>query len=97
MLHLGASIPNLSFAADSHYHHICDDVIQGGKMTYHEGCISVPKGSGLGVALDRNKVEEYAKYYKKTGGYPYDRDPQRPDWFNILPEKRWAVLNRNKS
>src|SRR3954454_25091036 len=32
MLHLGAVIPNLSFAADAHYHHLLDDVIEGGKL-----------------------------------------------------------------
>ena len=32
MLHLGAVIPNLSFAADAHYHHLADDIIVGGKM-----------------------------------------------------------------
>ena len=30
MLHLGAVIPNLAFAADAHYHHLTDDVIEGG-------------------------------------------------------------------
>ena len=29
MLHLGAVIPNLTFAADAHYHHLVDDVIVG--------------------------------------------------------------------
>ncbi len=28
MLHLGAVIPNLSFAADAHYHHLTDDIIR---------------------------------------------------------------------
>ena len=37
MLHLGAVIPNLSFAADAHYHHLVDDVIVGGKMKYCNG------------------------------------------------------------
>ena len=32
MLHLGAVIPNLSFAADAHYHHLTDDIIAGGKF-----------------------------------------------------------------
>ena len=32
MLHLGAVVPNLSFAADAHYHHLEDDVIEGGKL-----------------------------------------------------------------
>ena len=37
MLHLGAVIPNLSFAADAHYHHLTDDIIEGGKMQYEDG------------------------------------------------------------
>ena len=91
MLHLGATVPNLSFAADAHYHHITDDIIKGGKMKYHNGCLQVPTGPGLGVELDRDKLEKYAEYFKQTGGYPYDRDPNRPDWYSVLPEKRWAT------
>jgi glucarate dehydratase len=91
MLHLGATVPNLSFAADAHYHHITDDIIKGGKMKYHNGCLQVPTGPGLGVELDREKLEKYAEYFKQTGGYPYDRDPNRPDWYSVLPEKRWAT------
>src|SRR5678810_571557 len=37
MLHLGAVIPNLTFAADAHYHHLRDDVIVGGPMCYDAG------------------------------------------------------------
>lgn len=92
MLHLGAAVPNLSFAADAHYHHLTDDIIAGGKMKYKDGCIQVPTGPGLGVELDRDKLNHYAEYYKQTGGYTYDRDPQRPDWYSVLPEKRWAKL-----
>lgn len=96
MLHLGASIPNLSFAADAHYHHLTDDIIKGGKLQYHNGCICVPLGPGLGVELDHDKLREYAEYYKQVGGYPYDRDPGRPDWYSILPEKKWAKLKKEK-
>ncbi len=94
MLHLGAALPNLSFAADAHYHHLTDDIIKGGKMKYHNGCIQVPAAPGLGIELDRDKLNKYAEYYKETGGYPYDRDPQRPDWYSILPEKRWAQVSK---
>lgn len=34
MLHLGARLPNLSFAADAHLHHLTDVIIVGGKMKY---------------------------------------------------------------
>jgi glucarate dehydratase len=91
MLHLGAALPNLSFAADAHYHHLSDDVIAGGKMKYVNGCIAVPSGPGLGVSLDRDKVAQYAELYRKLGNYPYDRDPKRPGWYAITPERRWAT------
>lgn len=90
MLHLGAALPNLNFAADAHYHHLVDDVIKGGKMQYVDGKIALPKGPGLGIELDREKVAEYAELYKEMGGYPYDRDPGRPDWYTVMPEQRYA-------
>lgn len=90
MLHLGAVIPNLSFAADAHYHHLTDDVIAGGLMKYENGCIKVPMGPGLGVKLDREKVGRYAELYKRLGGYPYDQDPLRPGWTPTIPNTRWA-------
>jgi glucarate dehydratase len=91
MLHLGAAISNLSFAADAHYHHLTDDIIRGGKMRYQNGTIAVPKGPGLGVELDRDKVAQYAELYRELGNYAYDRDPARPDWFSITPERRFAT------
>jgi glucarate dehydratase len=90
MLHLGAVLPNLTHAADAHYHHLRDDVIAGGKMTYVDGAIAVPDGPGLGVRLDQDRVAEYAELYREMGGYPYDRDPARPGWYPLVPNDRWA-------
>lgn len=92
MLHLGAAVPNLAFAADAHYHHLKDDIIAGGKMKYEGGAIRVPEGPGLGVELDRGKLAEYAELYRELGGYPYDQDPLRPGWFPLVPNDgaRWA-------
>ncbi len=90
MLHLGAVIPNLSFAADAHYHHLTDDVIAGGKMKYCAGTIAVPTAPGLGVKLDRDKVKEYHELFRERGGYPYDQDPLRPGWTPLVPNDRWA-------
>ena len=90
MLHLGAVIPNLSFAADAHYHHLFDDIIQGGPMRYENGAIRVPEGPGLGVQLDRGKLGEYHELYRRLGNYPYDRDPARPGWSPLIPNDRWA-------
>ncbi|HVY51070.1 MAG TPA: enolase C-terminal domain-like protein [Devosia sp.] len=90
MLHLGAALPNLSFAADAHYHHLTDDIIKGGKFRYKDGKIAVPKGPGLGVEIDRDKLRQYAELYKELGGYQYDRDPGRPGWYAIVPEHNYA-------
>ena len=90
MLHLGAVLPNLTYSADAHYHHLVDDVIVGGKMKYENGAIRVPEGPGLGVALDRDKLGHYADLYKRLGGYPYDQDPGRPGWVPLVPNTAWA-------
>jgi glucarate dehydratase len=90
MLHLGAVIPNLTFAADAHYHHLTDDLIVGGKMAYRDGAIDVPTGPGLGVRLDRDKLAEYHALFKRLGPYPYDQDPLRPGWTPLIPNQRWA-------
>jgi glucarate dehydratase len=90
MLHLGAVLPNLSFAADAHYHHLTGDIIQGGKLKYENGAIAVPTGPGLGVKLDRDKVAEYHELYLRLGSYPYDQDPLRPGWTPTIPNDRWA-------
>ena len=36
-----------------HYHHLEDDVIQGGPLPYTKGAVAVPTGPGLGVTVDR--------------------------------------------
>ena len=90
MLHLGAVLPNLGYAADAHYHHLVDDVIVGGPMRYEGGAIRVPDGPGLGVTLDRERVARYHALYRELGGYAYDRDPGRPGWFAQVPNHDWA-------
>lgn len=97
MLHLGAVIPNLTFAADAHYHHLTDDIIEGGKFEYRNGAIEVPTGAGLGVKLNRDKLAEYAELYQELGGYNYDKDPLRPDWSPIVPNTRWADPNDDRT
>jgi len=96
MLHLGAVLPNLSFAADAHYHHLTDDIIEGGLMRYEDGSIRVPEKPGLGVKLNRDKLSKYAELFRRLGSYPYDRDPGRPGWTPIIPNDRWADPNDDR-
>ncbi len=97
MLHLGAVVPNLGYAADAHYHHLTDDVIAGGRMRYENGAIRVPDSPGLGIALDREKLKRYHELFRELGGYPYDRDPGRPGWYPLIPNHDWADPTRSTS
>ena len=87
MLHTAASLPNLTYDVDAHYHHLLDDVIIGGKMEYENGEIAVPTGPGLGVELDRDRLARYEELYEKKGDYyaRFHEDTRRPDWFPVNP------------
>jgi glucarate dehydratase len=86
MLHLAAVIPNLAAAPDSHYHHLTDDVIRGGKMKYENGEIAVPKGLGLGIELDRDKLAKYNEMSKTKAMGSWIEDPNRPSLVTYYPK-----------
>lgn len=84
MVHLAAAIPNLNHAIDSHYHDQVDDVITQ-HLVYEQGHFRVPQGAGLGVELDREKVEKYHRLYLDRGAANEFYDPWRPGWIPALP------------
>jgi glucarate dehydratase len=86
MLHLAAALPNLTVAPDSHYHHLTDDIIEGGKLPYRNGKMLVPKGPGLGVKLDRDKLAEYHELSKKKQMGSWIEDPRRPGAITCQPK-----------
>ncbi len=89
-LHACAIMPNMCHAADSHYHHYLDDVIQGGRFEYEDGAMEVPKGPGLGVKLDDDKLNEYAEAFNRDANLRTHGmmrgDSKRPDWIPIKPQ-----------
>ena len=50
----------------------------------------VPDAPGLGIELDRAKLARYHELFNELGGYPYDRDPGRPGWYPLIPNRDWA-------
>ena len=58
MIHLGAVVPQLTMASDTHYPWLVEgtDIIDGPKLAIEGGRMAIPKGPGLGVTLDRDKV-----------------------------------------
>ncbi len=86
-LHLLASISNLSAAADSHYHHLTDDILVGGKLEYTaNGSMAVPQGPGLGVQLDHDKLAQYHELALKQEMGSWIEDPKRPGVVTIQPK-----------
>ncbi|MGB9071584.1 MAG: enolase C-terminal domain-like protein [Terriglobales bacterium] len=86
MLHLAAALPNLTVAPDSHYHHLTDDIIEGGKLPYRKGKMVVPKGPGLGVKLDKDKLAKYHELSKKKQMGSWIEDPRRPGAITCQPK-----------
>ena len=69
MLHVGASVPQLTLASDTHYVWLVDDadILVGGKLQIHDGQMSVPQGPGLGVEIDRDQLSRAQEAYVKSG------------------------------
>lgn len=67
MTHVAASIPNLTYACDTHYPWQEEEVIEGGRIAFDNGAVRVPKTPGLGVALDRAKLAELHEQYRTCG------------------------------
>ncbi|MFN8522542.1 MAG: enolase C-terminal domain-like protein [Chloroflexota bacterium] len=91
MIHLGAVVPNLIYATDTHYPWNTDDIIKGPMFNIVDGSLPVPTGPGLGVELDEDKLEHYHEEYKRARSLARDdvtamrlRDP---DWLPLKP--RW--------
>jgi glucarate dehydratase len=87
MIHTCASLHNLSYDADAHYHHLLDDIIVGGPMKPVDGCYAVPEGPGLGVALDEDRMAKYVELFEKEGDYyaRFHEDVRQPGWFPVNP------------
>jgi glucarate dehydratase len=67
MVHLGAALPKMTYALDTHYPWQSDEIIVGGRMKFEEGSVSVPTGPGLGVELDRAALARLHENYKACG------------------------------
>lgn len=81
-LHVIASTPNFIIANQCMYDWFDDDYIKGGKLPFEKGRLRVPKASGLGVELDREKMLQYHEEYTRVGTYSI---------FGIDPDKQLAA------
>jgi L-alanine-DL-glutamate epimerase-like enolase superfamily enzyme len=85
-LHVMASTPNFTYANQSYASLLIDDVLEGGPLPYRGGTLAVPDGPGIGVALDRERVQRYADLYEREGeGFAF-RDSAAVEATPLLPK-----------
>jgi glucarate dehydratase len=84
MVHLAAALPELGYAIDSHYPDQVDDIITN-PWVFKDGSLTVPSAPGLGVEIDRGKLDFYHRYYLEHPEVNEFYDPARPDWVPALP------------
>jgi glucarate dehydratase len=65
-LQLAAALPVLPYAIDSHYHHQTDDVITK-PFEYRNGSFELPKGPGLGVEIDEERLARLESLNEREG------------------------------
>ena len=84
MVHLGAAIPTVKYALDTHYPWQSDEVIVGGRLKFEDGAVAVPTEPGLGVELDREALAKLHQNYLKCGLTKRDDEPEMqkkvPGW-----------------
>jgi glucarate dehydratase len=91
MTHLAAAVPNLLYASDSHYPWLTEDIIKGPMFTFADGFQEVPKGPGLGVELDEERLAKFAEAYRARRSHARDdvsaMRKRDPEWLPLKP--RW--------
>ncbi len=68
-MHVMASSSNFPMANQAYPEYLSDDVCKGDLFHFRNGCLSVPHGPGIGVELERKKLERYARVYQEEGEF----------------------------
>jgi glucarate dehydratase len=84
MIHLGAALPKVPYALDTHYPWQSDEVITGGRFKFEDGAVAVPAEPGLGVTLDREALAKLHQNYLACGISKRDDETEmkkvNPEW-----------------
>jgi len=91
MVHLGAALPQMDYALDTHYPWQIDEVIEGGKLPIIDGYVSLPDKPGLGVTIDQVALKKLHQNYLDCGLTERDDETamqaKQPGWQFEL--QRW--------
>ncbi len=94
MAHAAASTPHLTYACDTHYPWQAaeDEIVEGGRIQFHGGRVSIPDKPGLGVDLDYDQLARGRERFAKCSFRKRDDEAEMqkhvdPSWKRTLP--RW--------
>jgi glucarate dehydratase len=94
MAHAAAACPYLTYACDTHYpwQTAQDEVVAGGRIAFHDGCVLIPDKPGLGIDLDYDQLARLAERFRKLPYRKRDDEAEMrkhvdPKWRRVLP--RW--------
>jgi glucarate dehydratase len=94
MTHVAAASPNLRYACDTHYPWQTerDEIVEGGRIEFHNGCVRIPDRPGLGVELDYDRLARGRERYQRIPFRKRDDEAEMrkhvdPNWKRVLP--RW--------
>jgi L-Ala-D/L-Glu epimerase len=68
-MHVMAASANFPMANQAYPEYLSDDVCQGDLFRFRRGRLSILHGPGIGVELDRRKLEKYARLYQTAGEF----------------------------
>jgi glucarate dehydratase len=74
ILHLASAETMLNHSIDTHLTEQIDDVITE-PFVFRNGALEVPRGPGLGVAIDPEKLNRWAEYHRRVGEVSEFIDP----------------------
>ena len=94
MTHVAAASPHLFYSCDTHYPWQTekDEIVEGGRVRFVDGCVRIPDKPGLGVSLDYDQLARGRERYNKIPWRKRDDEAEMrkhvdPGWKRILP--RW--------
>ena len=64
-----ATIPNEAGGHQVMHQLLEEDILADGLLEFDAGCLTVPRRPGLGVELDMDRVERYARHYTDNGPF----------------------------
>lgn len=67
MTHLGAAMPNLAYACDTHYPWQSEEILTAGRVAIEDGAVEVSDEPGLGVEVDRGELQKLHEQYLACG------------------------------